>query len=291
MKVLRDPLLHFLLVGAGLFLALGLTGRLSRDEPGRIVITQGQVRQLAAGFDRLHRRPPSPEEMDALIRNAIQEEVYYREAITLGLDRDDAVIRQRLRQKMEFISDDVASMSEPTDEHLRAYLHEHSEAFRIAPRVSFTHVYLDPARRRDRLARDAAEMLAQLDRADAAVDVSTLGDPFLLAHRFDEVSSREVAALFGDGFAAELSQLTPGRWRGPIESGYGLHLVSVSQRWEGRIPGLEDVRDAVRREWVAAHRQQANEQLFTSLLERYAVTVEHYEVAGTGDAWAAGSSR
>jgi hypothetical protein len=273
-KLVREPLVHFLLLGAGLFAAYRLVGERIRSEPGTIVVTQGQIEHLAAGFNRVHGRPATPTELDGLIRDYVREEVYYREALALGLDRDDAVIRNRLRLKMEFLADDVAAQAEPTDEQLRKYLSEHSDAFRIEPRFTFSQVYLNPQRRRDRLARDAAQLLRQLNQDAAPAEAAALGDPFLLADTFKAVPWSEVAKLFGEPFATQLGELAAGPWQGPIESGYGVHLVRISARTAGRLPALEEVREAVRRAWANVQRQQASEQFYARLRERYTVTIE-----------------
>ena len=183
-QLFREPLVHFLLLGAGLFVAFGLVDKRPSGEPGKIVITQGQIEHLAAGYNRVHGRPASPEELEGLIGDYVREEVYYREALALGLDRDDPVIRNRLRLKMEFISDDVAAQAEPTEEQLRSYLQEHPDTFRIEPRFTFSQVYLNPERHRESLAHDAAQLLTQLNQAGDKADVSELGDPFLLEHKF-----------------------------------------------------------------------------------------------------------
>ncbi len=272
MKLLREPLVHFLVLGAAVFAASSLLDRGAASEPRRVVITQGQIEQLAADFARFHRRPPSPEEQQELIRDCIHEEVSYREAVALGLDRDDPVIRQRLRQKMEFLFDDVAALAEPTDAQLDAYLTQHPDAFRIQSRVTFDQIYLDPQRRSATLSRDAAKLLTQLNQG--AADASTLGDPFLLDHRFAATPSSEVATLFGEGFASALGQLPVGRWQGPIQSGYGPHLVLVRKRTPGGVSALSEVRDAVRREWMSAKRQKTRDTFYAGLLARYFITVE-----------------
>ena len=270
----REPLVHFLLLGAGLFVAFGLVGKRPSDELGKIVITQGQIEHLAAGYHRVHGRPASPEELEGLMRDYVREEVYCREALALGLDRDDAVIRNRLRLKMEFISDDVAAQAEPTDEQLRSYLQEHPEAFRIEPRFTFSQVYLNPERHRQSLVYDAAQLLMRLHQAGDKADVSELGDPFLLEHTFVALAASEVAKQFGETFAVQLGTLPRGQWQGPVESGYGVHLVFVSETTQGHIPTLEEVRDTVRREWANARRLEANEKFYQDLLKRYTVTIE-----------------
>ncbi|MGH8520761.1 MAG: peptidyl-prolyl cis-trans isomerase [Gammaproteobacteria bacterium] len=273
-KFLREPLVHFLLLGAGLFVAFGLEGERTGGEPGEILATRGRIESLALGFARTWQRPPTDRELEGLIHDYIREEVYYREAMALGLDKDDIVIRRRLRQKMEFVTDDVAAQAEPTDEELSAYLKAHPEAFRVERRFTFSQVYLNPDRHGQHLARDAERLLAKLNEAGAKADVSALGDPFLLNHTFEAVPGSEVAKQFGAAFAGELGALSPGQWQGPVQSGYGVHLVFVGQRTGGRVPALEEVREAVRREWANAERLEANEKFYQRLLKGYTVTIE-----------------
>ena len=290
MKLVREPLVHFLLLGAGLFVLAGLMSKGSGVDPGKIVVTTGQIEHLAAGYERAHQRPPSSDELDALIRDWIREEAYYREALALGLDRDDAIIRQRLGQKMEFISNDVTAAAEPTDDDLQRYLDAHADAFRLERRFTFKQVYLNPERRRDAVGRDATVLLAELRKSGDTADVTGLGDAFLLEHEFDALPGREVAKLFGEKFAVALGTLDTGLWQGPVESGYGVHLVLVRERTEGRIPALGEVRDAVRREWANIRRIESNEAFAQQILRRYAVTIERPSeaaapsVAMSGDA-------
>ena len=273
-KFLREPLLHFLVLGAAIFAAYSLVSKRSGDEPGKIAISAGQVAAMAESFAGTWRRPPTREEMEGLIRDRVQEEVYYREAMAIGLDKDDTIIRRRLRQKMEFLTDDVASLAEPTEDDLSAYLNVHADTFRVQQQFTFRHVYLNPERRGESLARDTERLLAQLQQAGDKAEVSELGDSFLLEHRFEAAPVTEIAKQFGEKFATELGKLAPGGWHGPVESGYGVHFVFVSGRTEGRVPALAEVRDAVRREWANARRLEANEKFYEELLKRYVVTIE-----------------
>jgi hypothetical protein len=279
-RMLHEPLMHFLLLGVGIFLAYSLVAQRTSIEPEKIVVTEGQIEHLAMGFARTWQRPPSADELEGLIREHLREEVYYREAMALGLDKDDIIIRRRLRQKLEFISEDVAAQVEPTDEQLRAYLKAYPEAFRVERRFTFRQVYLNPKRRRESLAHDAAQLLVQLHRTGDKADTLSLGDSFLLEHDFDAVPASEVAKQFGEKFAAQLNELQPGQWQGPVESGYGVHLVFISERTIGRLPALEEIRDAVRRKWANARRLEANEQFYQGLLKHYTVTVERPQPAG-----------
>ncbi len=164
-KILREPLLHFLLLGAVIFAAYGWVSKRISDEPGKIVVTQGQIASMVETFTGTWQRPPTSEELEGLIRDRVREEVYYREALALGLDKDDIIIRRRLRQKMEFVTDDVVAQAQPTDDELSAYLKAHPDPFRVQPMFTFSQVYLDPEKHGENLARDTAQLLAQLNQA------------------------------------------------------------------------------------------------------------------------------
>jgi hypothetical protein len=278
-RLVKEPLLHFLVLGAAIFAVYHWLPKRNNSEPGNIVITQGEIENLATIFARSWQRPPTEEELAGLVRDRVQEEVYCREAMALGLDTDDSVIRRRLRQKMEFVSDDIASQTEPSDADLNAYLLAHPDSFRLEPRFTFHQVYLNPEKHGENLARDAAQLLAQLNQAGKKVDVSAVGDPSLLESTFKSVPASEIAGQFGEKFAAKVDELSPGRWQGPVESGYGLHLVFVEERIKGRVPELAEVRDAVRHEWANARRLESNDKFYQGLLKRYTVTIEQPSTA------------
>jgi hypothetical protein len=265
-------LLHFVLLGAALFWLADALGDPAGGRTSRIVLTAGDVEQLAAGFERTWQRPPSEEELAGLLEDRVREEVFYREALALGLDRDDTIVRRRMRQKMEFLSEDLAAL-EPGDAELQGWLDAHRDAFRLEPRVSFRQVYLSRDRRGDRLRADADRLLGELRAADGRPDAADLGDPLPLPSDGHDLSASEVSRLFGNAFSERLLALAPGRWQGPVESAYGLHLVYVRERREGRDPSLAEVREAVAREWLADRRRQAREDFYRSLRGRYEVEV------------------
>jgi PPIC-type PPIASE domain len=281
-NLVREPLVHFLLLGALIFGAFKIISS-ETIEPGKILITQGRIESLETAFSRTWRRPPTASELEGLIRDYVREEVFAREAVALGLDKEDTIIRRRLRQKLEFVSDDVAAHAEPTDEQLRAYLKEHAGTFRGDRRFTFSQVYLDPQRRGENLDRDAAQMLAQLRRAGSKADIAALGDSLLLENEFKVLPAREVVKQFGEKFAAKLGEMRAGQWQGPIESGFGVHLVLISERTDGSLPALEDVRAEVRREWINARRLETNEKFYQILRQRYVVTIERPQVAKDTD--------
>lgn len=278
-KLFHEPLVHFLFLGFLVFAGFKFTSRNESSEPGKIIVTQAQVESLVTGFTRTWQRPPTTLELEGLIREYIREEVCTREALALELDKDDAVIRRRLRQKVEFISDSVASQAEPTDEQLQKYLQAHPDGFRGESQFTFTQVYFDPQKHGENLTRDVNQMLAELRLARSKPDVSKMGDSLLLEQNYEALPVGEVSKQFGEKFAAKLGDLPLGEWSGPIESGYGVHLVLVTARRDGSVPALADVRDAVKRDWVNAQRSETNEKFYQALLKRYTVTIEDPRLA------------
>jgi hypothetical protein len=278
-KLIREPFIHFVLLGAAIFVAYHFLSARVDNQPGKILITQGDVTSMMIGFSRTWQRPPTREELDGLIRDRVREEVYYREAVAMGLDRDDPIIRRRLQQKLAFVTDDVAAVAEPTNAELADYLKTHAASFGVDRRVTFSQVYLDPNKQGEHLASNANELLTQLRQQGRGADLSSLGDPFLLEHRFLATPDMEIAKQFGEKFAAKVANAPIGQWFGPVESGYGTHLVFVEERTEGRQPELADVRDAVRREWTNTRRLESNEKFFQNLLKHYEVVIERIDPA------------
>ena len=275
-RVLREPLLHFLALGALVFVVAGVrAGAPTGDaEAHRIVVTAGDVQHLADGFARTWQRAPTDAELRGLVDEWVRDEIYTREAMALGLDRGDSVVRRRLRQKMEFVVEDALAAPPPTDTELAAWLDAHPDAFRRDPAISFLQVYLDRDRRGARAADDARALVATLTRSGPDFDFSALGDRLLLPGDFDHVSLGEVAATFGDGFAAAVAALPMSTWSGPIESGYGLHVVFVRNREPGGVPPLAEVRDLVARELGAERRRAMVDAAYAALRSRYTVVEE-----------------
>ena len=285
-QLIREPLVHFVVLGAAIFGAYHLLNRGTASDPQDIVVTRGVVENLAATFERTWHRPPTDDELQGLIREYVREEAAYREAVALGLDRDDAVVRRRLRQKLEFVAEDIAQ-TEPTDQDLRAYFAAHPDDFATEREFTFEHVFLSPDRHGDNLGADAEALRARLSRPgySAPADLADLGDPFLLPHQFDVVPADELRNMFGDEFVVRLSQLPIGEWQGPVESGYGAHVVLVRERTDGRVPAFEEVRGTVRQEWENARRVEAQDLFYQGLVARYRVIVE---TAGANGAAGAG---
>jgi parvulin-like peptidyl-prolyl isomerase len=273
-RLLREPLVHFLLLGTALFaLDAWLRPAAAPVASTEIVVTESRIDHLAQNFRRTWQRPPTKEELDGLVESFVKEEVMVREALAIGLDRDDAIIRRRLQQKMEFVSEEAAASVQPADEDLTRYLAANADAFRVEARVSFAQVYLDPRRRAATLEADAKRLLGALNSARSP-DPAQLGDRLLLLETaYENAPQAEVARLFGADFAESLLQQPEGRWLGPIASGYGVHLVRVDALVPGGTPELDDVRPLVEREWRNARRQEISKAFYDRLRAKYTIKV------------------
>jgi len=274
MKLLREPLVQFLLLGAALFVVFNIVGDSEQSRTDSIVVSAGQVAQLTEGFTRTWQRPPTEQELNGLIEDHIREEVYYREAMAMGLDRDDTIVRRRMRQKLEFVTDDLVAAIVPTDEQLGTYFSEHPDDFRVPPRVSFQQIYFSRDRRGEQVASDAISLLARLSAAGSAIDPLDAGDSLMLPGSFDDIFENDVARHFGTEFAAALVDVPVGRWSGPLESAYGLHLVWIRERHPSVLPPLQKVRARVERDWESVRRKEATEAFYNGLRQRYEVSVE-----------------
>jgi hypothetical protein len=266
-------LLHFLVLGAALFGLFSVVDKRGAEAPTKVVISASRVATLADRFARTWRRPPTEQELQGLVEDYIRDEIFYREGRAAGLDRNDFIIRRRVRQKMEFLAEDMAA-AEPSDEQLAAYLATNPERFRTDDRLTFHQVFLSATRRGSALEGDAQQIAETLVRASASVDTATIGDPFLLGEAFREMSRSDVARTFGEGFAEQLTGVASGRWQGPIPSSFGAHFVFVDERVKGSLPPLDTVRDAVRREWINVRQIEAEQKLYRSLRDRYQIVVE-----------------
>jgi hypothetical protein len=287
MKFVKEPLLHFLLIGASLFLlygwkgapAAGASGGRSAGSPAeQIVVTRDDLERMNDLFARTWQRPPTEDERENLVEDFVRSEIYYREAIAMGLDRNDDVLRRRLRLKMEFLYEDVSSLTEPTDGELEAFLAAHPEKYRVEPGVAFRQVTI----RTDGAGTDAETRAERArERLNHGADPESVGDPTLLEPRVAQAPLSEIDEQFGEGFGRKLLEVEPGAWAGPVRSSFGLHLVWVEERQEERMPELRQVREAVERDWLIAKQKELKDAAYAKLRGRYSVVVERAEtVAG-----------
>jgi hypothetical protein len=278
-KLLKDPLFHFLLIGALLFLVFELIKSPGEIQENNIVITGGDIQALQANFARTWQRPPTENELNGLIEDKVRDEIAYREAVAMGLDQDDAMIRRRLRMKMELLVEDVAGLSPPTDEDLEAYLEEHRDSFRQQPQLSFMHVFLNSDKRGASVEDDSRDMLTQLIAKGPGADPESYSDPNMLPKELPLYYINDIGRLFGVEFSRQILEVEPGKWTGPVWSSYGLHLVYVRERIEGRDPALDEVREEVKREWSARRRREFKEETYKKLRERYTIIIEETPAA------------
>ncbi len=273
-RLLREPLLHFLAIGAALFLLYDAVNGGRSDAPRQIVISAARIEALAGNFTSVWMRPPTAAELKGLVDDYVAEEVYYREAVAMGLDQDDTVIRRRLRQKMEFISEDVANSVEPDAAELQEFLAQNAGKFARPAVLSFQQVYLSVERRGDSVRADAERLLAELQAGRSAATAAEIGDSTLLPATMEAASPQAIANAFGQEFAQQVDEAPVGQWSGPIESGFGLHLVRVDERVVTDAPTLGEIRPIVLREWQAAQRHTQNQSFLTELRGKYEVRVE-----------------
>lgn len=273
-SLLREPLVHFLLIGAALFIMFEIFDDPVGPDTSHIVISAGQIEFLSANFSRTWKRPPNENELQNLVDYHVREEILYREALALGLDKNDQVVRQRLKQKMELMASDLIQALTPSDEELTRYLTDHPDKFRIAPRLSFSHIFLDPQKRGRALEDDAALILQQLTTSDIMSDPSSFGDSLLIPRVINFGTTSEIRRSFGEVFSKAILEIPPGSWTGPVRSGYGYHLVLVTEKIDSRIPELSEIREQVEREWMAAGKKKLNEDLMAKLRENYTVEIK-----------------
>ena len=267
-------MLHFLFIGAALFLIFEVFDDPAWPQSSRIVITNGQIEFLKASYARTRQRPPTEEEMQGLIKGYVREEVLYREALALGLDKDDPIIRKRLNQKLDLMSNDIAGITIPSDEQLQEFLETHAERFRTQTRIAFRHVFIDVYQRGKAADDEAARLLKLLSDKGSKSDPDTLGDSLMLQKTFNLSPVREISRMFGESFSLELINSKLGQWRGPVQSGYGLHLILVTEQVEGKLPQLDEIRETVEWEWSAAHRKELKENIYKEIREKYTIEFE-----------------
>ncbi|MBX4940704.1 peptidylprolyl isomerase [Rhizobium binae] len=276
-RFLKEPLVHFLALALAIFAGYALAGTGEKREI--IIVTAPKIEQMATLFTKTWQRPPSVDELKGLIDDHVKEEVLVRQALALGLDEDDAVVRRRLRQKMEFLDTADAEALEPTDAELATYLVSNADAFKIEGMLAFEQVFLNPQRRGDRAEQDAGSILQAL-LSDPDADRSLLGDATLLPPQLALSDSVSITQTFGTDFAKALDRAPLGQWIGPVVSSFGLHLVRVTERVPDRTPSLGEVRGAVAREWRNARRKELEDQQFAERLKGYTVIID--SLAGKG---------
>ena len=273
-RFFREPLIHFLLIGAVLFGLYGFTqaGRMAAAPSQEIRLTLDELAQLTLLYQAQWRRLPTPQELERMVETKIQQEILYREALAMGLDKDDEIVKRRMAQKMQFLAEDVAAAREPTSAELKDWFEKHSASFAEPPRLSFRHLYFSPDQRGTHAREDAAKALAKL--AGQPVDAKlagSLADPFMFQDYYRDRAPDYLGKEFGPQFAMALTKLAPGSWQGPVESGFGWHLVFVDTAIPGRVPAFEEIESEVKTAWLSEQKALAWQTAYKEMRARYVV--------------------
>lgn len=274
LRLIRDPLCHFLVLGAGIFILYSVVNGPAKMPVDRIIIDENQVLRLSAQFQRTWMRPPTRQELQGLADDFLKEEILYREAKALGLDQNDLVIRRRLRQKMEFLNEDLTAPEAPTEAQLQAFFDSNQDRFRQPDRFSFRQVYLNPRKSGGDVKRITDELITLLNsNPTISADPNPIGDVTLLPTKLDAATEPEVANIFGKGFAKDIKNATTGRWSGPYESGYGIHLVHMMKHETVGLPAMAEIRPILEREWYEERRNELKDSFYQALRARYDVEI------------------
>jgi peptidyl-prolyl cis-trans isomerase C len=271
---LREPLLHFLLIGLLLFgvYAYINRGRIGIESPKQIVLSLDELRTVTAYFESQWHRPATPKEFQAMVEDKIKEEVLYREGLAMGLDKDDTIVKRRMAQKVQFLAEDVAAAHEPSTAELKAWFEKNTDKFALPSRYSFRHVYFSPDKRGTKAHDDAAGALAGIvGQPEDSPLIPSVADRFMFQDYYGDRTPSAIAKEFGPQFAVALEKLKPGSWQGPIESGYGWHLVFVDTLIPGRIPAFEEVESDVKTAWLGEQKAQAWQKAYQTMRAKYTV--------------------
>jgi hypothetical protein len=267
-------------IGAAIYLLYGVFAEpVPEADDKTIVVSAGEIEWMQTAWQKRWNRPPTATEFDGLIQQYIKETVLYREALTMGLNQHDQVIRRRLAQKLEFLAKDLVALTPPTEEELQSYFDEHQDRYQEPVLYTFTQVFVDPDKRGDTTLDDAEAIKVSLvAQGDAVEDPGALGDDFMLQNYYPEKDVVEIQKLFGSGFTESLVELSPGQWHGPVLSGYGVHLIYISSVSEPPAQELADVRERVVQDWEMERGEELNDKFYASLREQYTVVIEEPEV-------------
>ncbi len=273
-RLLREPLLHFLLLGVALFAIYAYLhrGRGGFESSKEIALTMDELRQMDLYFESQWHRQPTPAEFQAMVEDKVHEEVLYREGLAMGLDKDDEIVKRRMAQKMQFLAEDVAAAHEPSTEELKAWFDKNKEKFALPSRYGFRHLYFSPDKRGKNAQDDAAKALIKIaGQPEDSKLVASSGDSFMFQDYYGDRTPEAIAKEFGPQFAVALEKLKPGSWQGPVASGYGWHLVFVDTVIPGRIPSFEEMEPDIKTAWLAEQKQQASQKAYTEMRAKYTV--------------------
>jgi hypothetical protein len=271
----REPLVHFLLIGLALFVVYSLMNhRQGRNVNHQIALSLDDLKQLDISFVSQWHRQPTPEEFSGLVESFIRQEVLYREGLEMGLDKDDTIVKRRMAQKMEFLSEDVAAAHEPTTRELNDWFAKHAQKFALPDRATFRHLFFGFDQRGQKAQIDAVSALAKLTgKPEDSPLAKSLADPFMFQDYYGDRAPDQLAKEFGPSFATGILKLKPGSWQGPIESGYGWHLIWIESIAPGRVPNFEEVEPDVKTAWLADQKAEQWRKAYAKMRAKYDVLV------------------
>ncbi len=280
-KIFREPLSQFLILGALLFLAHSFWESAVLRKDMTINVSAQEIERQALIFASENQRPPTDEDIKALLFAHIEEEALMREAIKHGLDKDDTIIRRRLAQKMRFIIEDIEEQKTPSRAVLEKTYQDNIERFSLAEMRSFSHIYISPDRKNEALSDYVEEIKGQLkgqgQPRSQQEDWHALGDPFMLQRDYKNLSRNGVRRLFGTEFAQALFETDTDSWQGPIDSAFGRHFVYIDRVSPGKTPAFDDVKGEVEIFWRDENQRLQNRSELEALIKRYKVHVEDLE--------------
>jgi peptidyl-prolyl cis-trans isomerase C len=275
-RLAGEPLVQFFVIAALIYTAYAFVGAGTVEDDGKhITVTAGEIAALEDSWKKRWNRPPTQKELQGILKQFLREHVLSVEAKAMGLDKEDVVIRRRLMQKLEYLSQDLLGGGTPSDEQLAAFFAKNAKAYEVPAVVTLTHIFFDPDQRGGQALEEATNQKVVLAKLKVApTDARSYGDQFLLQSYYPERTYAELSKLFGSGFVETLPKLSPKQWHGPVLSGYGVHLVYIHHREEAHPAKQADVKDRVLAHWKDERRKELSEKYLIGLLERYQVSIE-----------------
>jgi len=275
-RIFKEPLVHFLLLGACIYGAYALFGAPEQtDSDKSIRVDAKRIDAFITEWQSRWNRPPTKQEIDGLIQQFINEEVLYRQAVAMGLNENDPITRRRMAQKLEFLTSDLAQAQQPKDDELEKYFQENLDSYRAADLITFLQVFFNPDKRDEKTLDDAKKTLKELQAAgEPDPEKLEAGDRFMLQNYFKSADEAGVRRQLGSGFAASLMKLEKGKWHGPVLSGYGVHLVYVYQIQKAPAPALEKVKAKVLEQWHKEKREQFHADFLENLKNNYEIVID-----------------
>ncbi len=276
-KILSNPLFHFLILALLIYVIYGFFGdKQNTDSERTIVVTPSTINWLEKSWEKRWIRLPTEKELDGLIDQYVREKILSQEALNMGLDKDDVIIRRRLAQKFEFLTKDLIQAPEPSEKELNNYFNDNKSKYKKPDLTTFTHIFFDPDKRGEKTLKDAEQSKIKLNKLEQPTEgIDQFGDTFMLQSYYPERTEQEILKLFGPKFAKAVSEEIPtGEWYGPVLSGYGTHLVYVDRRIQTPEPQFDALKELVIEDWKEKKRQEINDNFYKNLIARYNIIIE-----------------